>query len=729
MSAKAQTKTGALLVEARTEELPPQLLGGLANQFPDSLLTNLQKAGFADAESFREKNADGNPKLLATPRRIAALLKNIRRAAPDRALTRRGPQVAAALDKDGKPTKALEGFLRATNSQIGDLRKVTEKDKEYFAADLREEGGTLDGKLAAIVQETLLSLNAPRLMRWGDNDWRFIRPLRGMVMLWETEEIAGEVMGVKAGRTTQGHRFLSDGAVEIESAEEYESAMKKAQVIVDFNVRRTIIADELIRAAEKLDAWVFPDNKASAVLAKQDDSGNLLDLNYFLHYEVAEICENPKIIHGDIAEKFLRLPAKCVGLCMQNHQKFFPLVRKDNSESLNLSPHFLAVADNAPNDLSEIVGGYNRVLSARLADMDFYLQEDGKMSPEESREKLKRIVYHEKLGSQFDRAERIRAIARVFSDMTKELDGVDRAEEVDRAAAICKLDLPTLTVGEHPELAGYVAGICFANNDDRIRKAVEDHERTGILGSDIGEILALANHMEKIVGFFGIGERPTGSKDPFALRRAAANVADALMISYLRCDALVDAAQKCFGNTQLPHFDRKEIHSYIADRLRQNNTILDTGAGTAELNALLSDPPSCFWDIQPKAEALVLFVKMPEAATLIEANKRINNILRKSGVNKEDLPKVNDELFEYEEERQLDLEQFKVAEEAMRMEGAGNPESALLALSSLAAPLAAFFDKVMVNADDEKIRANRFALLAELRALLNQVADISKLAG
>ena len=234
MSAKAQTKTGALLVEARTEELPPQLLGGLANQFPDSLLTNLQKAGFADAESFREKDADGNPKLLATPRRIAALLKNIRRAAPDRALTRRGPQVAAALDKDGKPTKALEGFLRATNSQIGDLRKVTEKDKEYFAADLREEGGTLDGKLAAIVQETLLSLNAPRLMRWGDNDWRFIRPLRGMVMLWETEEIAGEVMGVKAGRTTQGHRFLSDGAVEIESAEEYESAMKKAQVIVDF---------------------------------------------------------------------------------------------------------------------------------------------------------------------------------------------------------------------------------------------------------------------------------------------------------------------------------------------------------------------------------------------------------------------------------------------------------------------------------------------------------------
>ena len=163
--------------------------------------------------------------------------------------------------------------------------------------------------------------------------------------------------------------------------------MKKAQVIVDFNVRRKIIADELIRAAEKLDAWVFPDNEVSATLSGLDDSGNLLVLNAFLQYEVAQICENPKIICGDIAEKFLRLPAKCVGLCMQNHQKFFPLVRKENSEPLNLSPHFLAVADNAPKDLSEIVGGYNRVLSARLADMDFYLQEDGKMSPEESREK------------------------------------------------------------------------------------------------------------------------------------------------------------------------------------------------------------------------------------------------------------------------------------------------------------------------------------------------------
>ena len=726
MSAKAQTKTGALLVEARTEELPPQLLGGLAMQFPDSLLTNLQKAGFADAESFREKSAGGGPKLLATPRRIAALLKNIRRAAPDRALTRRGPQVAAALDKDGKPTKALEGFLRATNSQIGDLRKVTEKDKEYFAADLREEGGTLDGKLAAIVQETLLSLNAPRLMRWGDNDWRFIRPLRGMVMLWETEEIAGEVMGVKAGRTTQGHRFLSDGAVEIESAEEYESAMKKAQVIADFNLRTETIKDELIRAAEKLDARVFPNNETG---------GDFLEWNRGLLDQVAPICESPKIVRGEIDGRFLELPTKCVALCMQTHQRFFPLAQKGGFKSpIKLSPHFLAVADNAPKDLSQIVGGYNRVLSARLADMDFYLQEDDKLSEEESREKLKQIVYHEKLGSQFDRAERLRAIALAFAVMREELDEVDRAPEVKRAAAICKLDLPTLTIGEHPELAGYVAGVIFAKKDSKqIRKAVEDHEWTGLDGGEVGKILALANHMEKIVGFFGIGEKPTGSKDPFGLRRSAANIAFILMTYDLQCDALIHAAQGCFDDAQLPYFNREEIHDYIADRLRQNDTILDTGAGTLELNAILSnsnpESPLHFNRVKATAAALVQFVKMPEAATLIEANKRINNIFRKSEVDKEKLPKVDKELFEHDEERRLDAERLKVAEEAMQMEMEGHPESALLALSSLAAPLAAFFDKVMVNADDEKIRANRFALLAELRALLNQVADISKLAG
>ena len=715
----ASAKTGALLVEARTEELPPQLLPDLANQFPDSLLTNLKRAGFADDDSHREQDGDGRPKLLATPRRVAALLKNIRRAAPDRMLTRRGPQVASALDKDGRPTKALEGFLRATGSQFGDLRKLTERGREYFAVDLRETGGTLDAKLAGIVQETLLSLNAPRLMRWGDNDWRFIRPLRGVVMLWGSDAIAGEVMGVQAGRTTLGHRFMSEGEVEIASATEYESAMRGARVIVDLYARQEKIANELIRVAEELGARVFPDNKVGESTPFRDTSIVFLDWNSDLLCEVARLCENPEVVRGDVGEQFLKLPTECVALCMQKHQRFFPLER--DKESGVLSPHFLAIADNAPEDMSGIADGYNRVLSARLADLAFYLEEDRKASEDECREKLKHIVYHEKLGSQFDRAERIRAIAGAFSSQMWWTEG----GSVDRAAEICKLDLPSLTVGEYPELAGYIAALCFAD-DNFIRIAVQDHERTGIW-SEVGKILALANHMEKLVGFFGIGEKPTGSKDPFGLRRAAADVASILMMRSRACDTLIDTARESFG--ELPHFDRDEIHGYIAERLRQHDFILKSGAGTMEMNAILSKPPSFFAYVAEKAMALADFRKLPEAAALIEANKRINNIFRKSGANPDDLPKVDAALFQSEEEKRLDSERREVAKQTADRMAEKDFGAALRALSSLAAPLDAFFEKVMVNADEPGIRANRFALLAELRKLLNQVADISKLAG
>ena len=727
----AGTPAGTLLVEARTEELPPQLLRGLAAQFPQTLLANLRRSGFADDESFPETDdgeRGGSPKLLATPRRIVALLRNIRRAAADRTLVRRGPQVTAALDKDGRPTKALEGFLRATGKAVGDLRKLSERGREYFAVDLRESGGTLESKLAAIVQESLLSLNAPRLMRWGANDWRFIRPLRGLAMLWESEAIAGEVMGVKSGRTTLGHRFMSDGPVGIPSAGEYEGVMEGAKVVVDFHARRRMIVNQLVRAAQELKAWVFPDNKVGETLPLWDDSGNFLEGNSFLQHEISEICEHPTVVCGIVDERFLNLPAKCVALCMQKHQRFFPLGKNEAGEEstplnreIKLSPSYLAVADNAPDDLSQIVGGYDRVLSARLADVAFYLAEDRKAALDENREKLKRIVCHEKLGSQHDRAERIRVVARAFSRMQGTSD-----EEVEEAARICKADLPTLMVGEYPELAGHIAGICFAKSD-RIRRAVEDHERTGIFGGDIGKILALANHLEKLVGFFGIGEKPTGSKDPFGLRRSAANVASILMTSRLECPALIHEARKVFGG--LPHFDAGEIYDYIADRLRQNSFIVQTGAGAMELNAIFALRPPLFADVKAKAEGLVQFRKTPEAAVLIEANKRINNIFRKSGADPERPSGADARLFKREEERRLGLKMGEVAEEELRGRAAGNFKGALLALSALAAPLDAFFDKVMVNADDEKVRANRFALLAELRALLNQVADISKLAG
>ena len=746
MSAKAQTKTGALLVEARTEELPPQLLGGLANQFPDSLLTNLQKAGFADAESSREKDAEGRLKLLATPRRIAALLKNIRRAAPDRMLTRRGPQVAAALDKDGKPTKALEGFLRATNSRIGDLRKVTEKGKEYFAADLREEGGTLGGKLAAIVQETLLSLNAPRLMRWGDNDWRFIRPLRGMVMLWETEEIAGEVMGVKAGRTTQGHRFLSDGAVEIESAEKYESAMEKAQVIADYRVRFKKIWGALLEAAKEnggqLGEW--PDFSP--------ENGELVE-------DIAAICEFPHVYCGNIRPEFMNIPDFCFDLCLRKHQWCFPLEKHGGGRI----PQFLFVADNAPKNSAEMLQGFERVLSARLSDVAFYLAEDRKVSLDDNREKLKRITYHEKLGSQFDRAERVYGLTGTFAGIM----GLKPRERQDavKAAYVFLADLPTLIVGEYPELQGCVAAEYYANSDvKRILTEVNTEEmREGSFPDT--DCLLLAIHMEKIAGMFAVGEKSTGDKDPHGLRTSASRVADLLMECDVDLNALITTSLSIFFRTMESHSD--EMYDFIVERSRRHfglppkyvvtddfyrnrdmdnfhENIVEFEAPTKSdlkvekltVDAVLSQRPSRLFGLKAKVQALQEFAYDSRARTLIAANKRINNIFRKSKVTLESLPPVSDTLFEHEEERALfrtvralggeSAALIKTAEETNSLERYGE---ALRIISTAAAPVDAFFDKVMVNADDEKIRANRFALLAELRALLNQVADISKLAG
>ena len=697
----ANAKTGALLVEARTEELPPQLLPGLANQFPDSLLANLKRAGFADDDSHREPDANGKPKLLATPRRVVALLKNIRRIAPDRMLTRRGPQVASALDKDGRPTKALEGFLRATGSQFGDLRKLTERGREYFAVDLRETGGTLDAKLAGIVQETLLALNAPRLMRWGDNDWRFIRPLRGVVMLWEGDAIAGEVMGAQAGRTTLGHRFMSEGEVEIRSAMEYEGAMEGAKVIADFYAR-----------VEKIN------NECESVA---DENGGVPLGATFMNATIAAMTECPRVYCGKIRPEFMDIPADCFNLCLQKHQRCFPMMK---ALSENRIPHFLYVADNAPESAAEMTRGFERVISARLADVAFYLAEDKKTSPEGNREKLKRIAYHEKLGSQFDRAERIRAIAAKIGAMMS-LDG-EEMKKLDRAAFICKADLPTLMVAEHPELEGIMAAEYYAD-DNEVGEIVQKHNLLALDDKPSVLCLKLANCMEKIAGMFWAGEKPTGDKDPHGLRGKATSVAYALLESNLQVRKLIGAALSAFAPDK-PSECADEIYNYLAERARQHGVLGALGQ-TAETNAIFSQKPDTFSDIVSKQHALTEFKDTPGAATLIEANKRINNILRKSGANPDDLPEVDAALFQNEEEKRLDSERREVAKQTADRMAEQDFGAALQSLSSLAAPLDAFFENVMVNADDPKIRANRFALLAELRALLNQVADISKLAG
>ena len=747
----ASAKTGALLVEARTEELPPQLLPDLANQFPDSLLTNLKRAGFADDDSHREQDGDGRPKLLATPRRVAALLKNIRRAAPDRMLTRRGPQVASALDKDGRPTKALEGFLRATGSQFGDLRKLTERGREYFAVDLRETGGTLDAKLAGIVQETLLSLNAPRLMRWGDNDWRFIRPLRGVVMLWERDAIAGEVMGVQGGRTTLGHRFMSEGAVEIASATEYESAMEEARVVADLNARKVSIMEQMVSQLKEGEGPYddFPEDEPHHFYKNSQvrENGMLLQ-------EVAALCECPSVYRVNMPVGLTDgIPRACLLTCVLEHQKMF-LIEQEGRQCF-------VVADNRPEDETAMLRGFETVLSARLRDLRFYYDADTlaaqKFGWERNYEKLNGIVYHPKLGSEYDRVQRVRRIAEIVG---KRLDLADKDKPViDRAVKICRSALPTLMVQEHPNLTAVMAMEYYAK-DAITEEIVTGHDintSDGVLGPSVSEsgarmrvCVSVSFHLERLVGMFSIGEIPTGSKDPLGLRRWAKNLAWTLCqtaaTARFPLDDIVRETLSVFGegaedvtNAVVDFVAERAVRQYT-DETRQwhNFPVLPV----AVADAIFSQRPLFYRLADGKARAFCgNTVHKIQTGPLPAANKRINNIFRKSGVDIGKLPPVDEALFQQDEEKTLCREVRRLRKESdahiaqaendartHQNEGKHYRE-ALDILPQIGEAVDAFFDKVMVNADDPKISANRFALLAELRALLNQVADISKLAG
>ena len=741
------TPAGTLLVEARTEELPPQLLRGLAAQFPQTLLANLRRSGFADDESFPETDdgeRDGNPKLLATPRRIVALLRNIRRAAADRMLVRRGPQVTAALDKDGRPTKALEGFLRATGKAVGDLRKLSERGREYFAVDLRESGGTLDDRLAAIVQESLLSLNAPRLMRWGANDWRFIRPLRGLAMLWESEAIAGEVMGVRSGRTTLGHRFMSEGPVEIRSAGGYEGVMEGAKVVVDFDARKKSIVGQMekMRGAGE---FVDPDEtkggmgNAPAPIVREDNP---------LLAEVAAICEWPAvhrlpISYGDA----FSAPLVCVKACIGEQQKGFLV---DGGEA-PLADCFV-IADNAPENPEAILRGFKSVINARLRDIQFYHEADRKLSLAACCEKLRSIAYHSKLGSQHDRVERVRKIA---ASIAKRVSlPADEMKDVHKAIQISKAALPTLMIGEYPTLAADMAADYFCQGGlGHLQGLVRQHEGKAQAHKGRKEIcVCVSFHMERLVGMFGVGEFPTGSKDPHGLRMSAVSVVNSLhglrgSISAgggIFLDSLVSDTVGVFVEKFGDEFRKAEepVFQFIVERAKHAPIFSKFRREVAD--AVLAHRPLNFIFAVAKAEALKK-MDLALARNLAEPRRRIDNIFRKSGMDIRKMPPVDESLFQQGEETDLfsavQSQRTKVDEHVASAERETSPSEldllwrrksyrkALEETAKLARHVEEFFESVLINVDDEKIRVNRFALLAELRALLDRVVDISKLAG
>ncbi len=685
----------SLLIELHTEELPPKSLKALSESFANSILAALKEQAFASANSLCTP--------YATPRRLALLISEVAAQQPDRVIEKKGPAVASGVDAEGKPTKALEGFMRSAGVSFEQLQKTSDGKAEYFVARLEKKGEALDAHLAEIVTQALKKLPIPKLMRWGDSDVQFVRPVHSLILLHGDRVVAGEVLGLTSGNTTHGHRFMSNGEIRIDNAGEYDAKLKAGKVIASFEERRNAIAAQL-------------DAKAAELTASMHPAEGLLD-------EVTSLVEWPAIYVGEFENEYLDVPQECLILTMQQNQKYFPLF-DSTGKLLN---KFLIVSNMVVADPKHIVEGNARVVRPRLSDARFFYNQDRKEGFASRAMKLGSVVYHNKLGTLADRAQRLGRIAR----RTAEMLGAD-ANLADRAALFCKIDLLTDMVGEFPELQG-IMGRYYALHEGAmpaVADAIEQHYRPRFAGDVLPQgpiacATALADKLDSLVGFFGIGQLPTGDKDPFGLRRAALGVLRILMETPLPLDLgkLVEVAKEALTH-QGVHLEELDepLLAFLFDRLR--GLLRDAGYAQEVIEAVLAQRPTRIDLIPLKLDAVRSFLNLPEALALAAANKRIGNILKKA---EGALPKPNPALLQDDAEKALYDKVQAIAPLVTTHVASENYADALKALASVRSEVDQFFDKVMVNVDDPALRGNRLGLLKALFDQLNAVADISKL--
>ena len=685
----------SLLIELHTEELPPKSLKALSESFANSILAALKEQAFASANSLCTP--------YATPRRLALLISEVAAQQPDRVIEKKGPAVASGVDAEGKPTKALEGFMRSAGVSFEQLQKTSDGKAEYFVARLEKKGEALDAHLAEIVTQALKKLPIPKLMRWGDSDVQFVRPVHSLILLHGDRVVAGEVLGLTSGNTTHGHRFMSNGEIRIDNAGEYDAKLKAGKVIASFEERRDAIAAQL-------------DAKAAELTASMHPAEGLLD-------EVTSLVEWPAIYVGEFENEYLDVPQECLILTMQQNQKYFPLF-DSTGKLLN---KFLIVSNMVVADPKHIVEGNARVVRPRLSDARFFYNQDRKEGFASRAMKLGSVVYHNKLGTLADRAQRLGRIAR----RTAEMLGAD-ANLADRAALFCKIDLLTDMVGEFPELQG-IMGRYYALHEGAmpaVADAIEQHYRPRFAGDVLPQgpiacATALADKLDSLVGFFGIGQLPTGNKDPFGLRRAALGVLRILMETPLPLDLgkLVEVAKEALTH-QGVHLEELDepLLAFLFDRLR--GLLRDAGYAQEVIEAVLAQRPTRIDLIPLKLDAVRSFLNLPEALALAAANKRIGNILKKA---EGALPKPNPALLQDDAEKALYDKVQAIAPLVTTHVASENYADALKALASVRSEVDQFFDKVMVNVDDPALRGNRLGLLKALFDQLNAVADISKL--
>jgi glycyl-tRNA synthetase beta chain len=687
-----------LLVELLTEELPPRSLARLSAAFAETLAGDLRLQGFLGERS--------EVAAFATPRRLAVSISQVKDVAPDAEVLVKGPSVKAGLDAAGNPAPALIGFAKKRGVPVEQLVRINDGKQEVFAHRDLAKGGHLGASLAAKVENALKKLPVAKLMRWGAGEAEFVRPVHGLVMLHGADLVPGAVLGLVAGNRTRGHRFLGQGEIALKGADSYApQLLEEGRVIADFAGRRAEIERLL-----KVDAA-----RLHASLGVYQD---LLE-------EVTALVEYPAVYVGEFDPEYLEVPAECLVLTMRQNQKYFPLFDEKGA----LLPRFLIVSNMRIADPRGIIDGNQRVVRPRLDDARFFYRMDRKVRLEARVPQLAGVVYHNKLGSQLDRVQRIQLLA---GKIARAL-GADPAAP-ERAAWLAKADLLTAMVGEFPELQG-IMGRYYALHDGEpqsVADAIEAHYRPRFAGDAIpadatGAAVALADKLYVLCGLFGIGQQPTGDRDPFALRRQALGVVRILVEGGLSLplDGLVNDTFSVFPPGMLGTA-QADVQMFILERLR--GYLRDTGYSANEVEAVLCKNPVRFDVIPRQLAAVRAFASLPEAQSLAAANKRIANVLRQAAAKGESFKDAKADALREPAERALFAALSGASQQAAPLFAAGDYTGYLKAFAVLKSPVDAFFDSVMVMADDAVVRHNRLALLEDLRREMNRFADISKLA-
>lgn len=736
--------TAPLLVELRTEELPPKALQRLSEAFASALVNGLAQHHLiaADAPAIER---------FATPRRLAVRVPGVLDRAPDREQVVKGPSLAVGLDGEGQPTMALRKWAERQGVAIDRLTRVGEGKQAAFQATITVTGARLDEAIGPVIEAALAAMPVPKMMTYqladGQTTVAFVRPAHGLIVLHGERIVDCQLLGLAAGRQTLGHRFLASKPVVLARADDYEAALERdGHVIATFERRRADI-DGLLRAeARRLEAELIHDQANDSA---QYDA--LVD-------EVTALVELPAVYVGQFDPRFLEVPPECLILTMRTNQRFFPLF----DAAGKLLPRFLIVSNLPIADPSNIIDGNERVVRPRLTDARFFYEQDQRQTLASRIPRLAAVTYHARLGSQADRSERVARIGKaVVTALAAQADiaaasasasasaasasapsatgatattattAFATAADVDRAARLAKTDLLTGMVGEFPELQG-IMGAYYARHDGEpteVAQAIVEHYQPRFAGDALpetatGSILALADKLETLAGIWGIGQHPTGDKDPFALRRHALGVVRLLYERQLPL-SLTDLLEKAFAAfASVADFkaDIAGLRQFIADRLK--GYLRDQGFRAEDVDAVIARDVERLDRIGARLDAVAAFRLQPEFEALAAANKRTANILRKSG---RGAPAIDKAALVEAAERDLHAALGETRKRLTPLLLARDYSAALASLAALRAPVDAFFDQVLVNAEDPTLRDNRLALLDALHDAMNQVADLARL--